>query len=140
MGFVCFWLISNDFASHCSFLVRVIMAAEGHTVAALDHEAFLREVERRCLDRVVCVRQLRRGFKLYFYKSPDNPTKCRSMDPLSPRTSFLVSQVVLSEDGVRAVGRTNVEDDQGNRLWVNLRSRFNAEGLLRPTWYVDEIR
>ena len=51
-----------------------------------------------------------------------------------------VIQVVLSEDGVRAVGRTNVEDDQGNQFWVNLRSRFNAEGLLRPTWYVDEIR
>ena len=116
------------------------MAAEGHTVAALDHEAFLREVERRCLDRVVCVRQLRRGFKLDVYKSPGNPTKCRSMDPLSPGTSFLVSQVVLSEDGVRAVGRTDVEDDQGNQLWVNLRSRFKAEGLLRPTWYVDEIR
>ena len=51
-----------------------------------------------------------------------------------------VTQVVLSEDGVRAVGRTNVEDDQGNQFWVNLRNRFNAEGLLRPTWYVDETQ
>ena len=58
------------------------------------------------------------------------------MKPLRPGDSFSVDQVVLSDDGRRAVGRTNLVSGEGTRLWLNLRSRVNRQGLLRPTWYV----
>ena len=112
-------------------------AAEGSAAAALDPHVFLQEVRDRCLDRVVRVRDLRRGFKLLFYKSPNDPRAYKALDPLRPGSEFFLDQVVLSDDGLRVAGRINIEDDCGNRLWVNLRSRVNGQGLLRPTWYVD---
>ena len=111
------------------------MASEGVTAAALDPAIFLQEVQERCLNRGIQVLRLSARFRLFLYKSANNPAKQQDMF-LAPGQVFTVDAVELSNDGERAVGRTTIEDCAGNRLWVNLRSRLNARRELRPTWYV----
>ncbi len=132
-------------ARGCRSLVHyAIMASEGSglppeglTAAALDPDVFLRQVRDRCLNRHIQVRALHHRFRLFLYKSPDNPDKCLENLVLMPGQVFVVDAVELSKDGERASGRTTIEDCEGNQLWVNLRSRLNSRRELRPTWYVE---
>ena len=64
---------------------------------------------------------------------PNDPHKQRGL-ALEAGTQFEVNRVELSDDAARAVGQLE------SGLWVNLRSRLNAEGLLRPTYYVHNVR
>ena len=105
--------------------------------AALDSDRFLAEAVDRCEGRHVSVRtRLGANFKLFFWDGPDG-TRCRCA-PLQPGAYIFVSTVVLSSDATRAVGKTNyLSAEQGLPMWVNVRSRLNKSGLLRPTWYVE---
>ena len=109
--------------------------AEGLSMAATDVDRFLAEAVDRCEGKTLIVRDLGKRFVLRFWDAPDG-SECRSAQPLVPGEEVFVSKVVLSSDGSRVVGQTDYLDEHSSVMWVNVRSRVNADGLLRPTWYV----
>ena len=112
-------------------------AVERVSEAALDSDRFLAEAVDRCEGRHVSVRtRLGANFKLFFWDGPDGK-RCHCTYALQPGADIFVSTVVLSSDGTRAVGKTDYLSERGVPMWVNVRSRLNKHGHLRPTWYVE---